>query len=57
MLGFIEYSRILNFFSDSGFQLRLIFKLVHTTWFSLTVFCSFDSQILQLKCDFLKFLL
>ena len=57
LLRFIEWSKIINFSSDSGFQLRAIFQLVHTTRFSLTVFCAFDSQILKLKYDFLKFLL
>ena len=48
---------MLNFYSDSGFQFHVIFQLDHTTQFSLTVFCVFDSLILQLKCDFIKFLL
>ena len=34
---------MLNFSSDSGFQLRVIFQLVHTTQFSLIVFFAFDS--------------
>ena len=46
----------LHFSVDFGFQVHVTFQLGHTTRF-LSVFCIFYSLVLQLKFDFLKFLL